>query len=229
VHRLVEPVGEALELAVHLDAQGLERAPGRVGPPAAGRRGDRRGDRLDQLAGGGDGPGRHDAARDLAGEALLAVGGDDARQRILVVLVDHLGGGQLLAGVHPHVERCVGQVREPARRPVQLRAADPQIEEHSHDVPLAFSRHDRGDLVEPTPDHPSPVSVLRQTLPGRRHGIPVPVDAQEPEVGSGGQQPSGVPTASHGGVHHQAGRHSRQQLAHLPGHHRLVGELHSCS
>ncbi len=50
----------------------------------------------------------------------------------------------------------------------------------------------------------------------RCHGDGIPVDAEEPEVGSGGQERPGVASATHRRVHDQSRRHGGQELASPP-------------
>jgi hypothetical protein len=111
------------ELVVHLDAERLEHALGGMALAEARRRRDRGADQLDQLGGALD---RRLAARadDRAGDrprvALLAVAAEDVGQLALAGLVDDLARRDGGAGVHAHVERRVGRIREPALAPVEL-------------------------------------------------------------------------------------------------------------
>ena len=72
--------GQDVELLVHRDADGLERALGGVAAGAAGRRGDGVADELGQLGGGGHRAGGDDGPGDAAGEALVAEGAQEARR-----------------------------------------------------------------------------------------------------------------------------------------------------
>jgi hypothetical protein len=74
-------------------------------------------DDLDQLVGRlerGLGAGAHERTGDRPRVALLAVVAQQRRQAPLVPLVDHVGGGQLVAGIHAHVQRRVVGVGEAA-------------------------------------------------------------------------------------------------------------------
>ena len=90
---------ELLELAVDRDADRLEGALGRVAAAEARGRGDRRGDGVDELEGGGERAelaAADDLARDPLGVALLAVLAQRARDLAALPRVDDLGGGQRL-------------------------------------------------------------------------------------------------------------------------------------
>ena len=71
-----------------------------------------------------------DSACDLAPVALLAVAAEDRLELSLVPGLHDLGGGQLLGGVHTHVERRVGRVREAALGPVDLHRREAEVEKH---------------------------------------------------------------------------------------------------
>ena len=123
---------ERAELVVDLDPQRLEDALGRMALAEARRRRDRLLDRLDEVAGALErllGAAADDRARDLAREALLAVAAEDVGELALVGLVDELARGQLRGGVHAHVERRVGGVREAALGPVELHRRDAEVEQ----------------------------------------------------------------------------------------------------
>ena len=96
-----------------------------------GRHRDRGLDRVDQLLGRGEllaAPVAADRAGDLGGVALLAVLAQQAGQPPLVPGVDDLLGGQLLLGVHPHVERRVVGVGEAALPGVDLHRGHAQVQ-----------------------------------------------------------------------------------------------------
>ena len=88
---------------------------------------------------GCDGALADDRRGDPPGEPLLAVLAQDAGQVLDGVGVEHLGGGQVLAGVHPHVQRRVDPVGEAAVVLVELQGRDAEVEQ------------DRGDRAEPEP------------------------------------------------------------------------------
>ena len=225
VHGVLEAVAQVRQLAVDLHADRLEGAAGRVATGAPGRRRDRRLDRVDELAGGRQRPAAQDLAGDAPGEPLLAVALDDANELGLVVVVDHVGGRQRLGGVHPHVERRVGPVREAALGPVQLWAAHTQVEQHSHDVPLALGFCDLGQVLEAAVHDPGPFAEASECLLCRPHRHRIPVDAEEPEVGTGVEQEPGMPTAAGSGVDDRAGRNGQEQVDHFPAHDRTMDEL----
>ena len=95
------------------------------------RRGDRRADRLDELQRRLDRRLRaaaHDRARDRPGVALLAEVAQRARQTALVPLADELARGQLLLGVHAHVQRRLVGVGEAALARIDLHRGHAQVE-----------------------------------------------------------------------------------------------------
>src|SRR5207249_4723032 len=116
-----------------------ERAPSRVATMAARGRRDGAGDDVDELSGRVQRESGDDRASDPPGEALLAVARDERGQLVLRVLVAHDRGGELLAGVHAHVERRVVPIGEATFRSVELRARDTEVHEHTHDrlLPVA--------------------------------------------------------------------------------------------
>ena len=77
VDRLVERSGELVELAVDLDAEGLERALGRMATGSSGGCRDRRRHDRRELGGRRDRSGGDDRPGDAAGEPLVAVLADD--------------------------------------------------------------------------------------------------------------------------------------------------------
>ena len=66
---------------------------------------------------------------------------------------------------------------------VELRAAHTQVEQHSHDVPLALGFRDLGQVLEAAVHDPGPFAEASECLLRRRHRHRIPVDAEEPEVG----------------------------------------------
>ena len=112
---------EALQLAIHPDAKGLERAGGRVDPLAPPRH-----DAPDdggQLTGrpeGGAQPRRHNRAGHPARVTLLTVLVDDIRQFLLVARVEQVRGRGAARAVHAHVERLVAPEAEPTAVRVEL-------------------------------------------------------------------------------------------------------------
>jgi hypothetical protein len=129
VDGVLEGGGQHLELGVDGDPQGLEDPAGGVPATAAGRSRDGVAHDLGESARRGDGPGGHDRPGDARGEALLAVGGEQAAQGLLVRPVDQSGGVPWAVRVHPHVEGGVGPVAEAPLRTVELVGADPEVEQ----------------------------------------------------------------------------------------------------
>ena len=72
---------------------------------------------------------RDDRAGDRARVPLLAVAAEEERELALLRLVDEIAGGELGRSVHPHVERRVGSVGEPALGPVELHRGDAEVEQ----------------------------------------------------------------------------------------------------
>ena len=132
---LVQAPGQRFQLVVDHDAQRLEDAARRVAGAEAGRRRDVALDDLHQLAGGGErrrGAGAHQAARDVARVALLAVAAEDAGELVFGQRVHEVGGRDLQRRVHAHVQRRVVGVAEAALTPVELHRRHAQI--HVDDV-----------------------------------------------------------------------------------------------
>ena len=114
---------ELLELAVDRDPDRLEGALGRVAAAEARGRGDRGGDRVDELERGGERAelaAADDLARDPLGVALLAVLAQRARDLAALPRVDDLGGGQRPA---PGPSACRAARRR--RRRTRARACRP--------------------------------------------------------------------------------------------------------
>ena len=165
-------------------------------------------------------PVRDDARRDGTGVALLAVVGDHLRQAGLGVLVDDTLGGQRLSAVHAHVERRVTPVGEPPFGEVQLRAADAEVKQDSHDISLACLSHDLGDVFEATVHDPCPVTEGFELGSGRRDCRRISIDPEEAEVRSSLQEPAGMPTATDRRIHDGPCWHRGEELDHLPDHDR---------
>ena len=124
-----ERLVELVELAVDRDPDRLEGALGRVAAAEPRGRGDRGGDGVDELEGGGESAAAaDDLPRDPLGVALLAVLAQRAREAAALPRVDDLGGGQLLRRVHAHVERRVVGVGEAALARVDLHRGHPEVE-----------------------------------------------------------------------------------------------------
>ena len=124
---------ELVELVVDGDAQRLEGALGRVATGEARGRGHRPLDHVHELLGRLQlalVAATHDRARDRVGVALLAVLAQQAREATLIPRVHDLGRGHVLVGVHPHVQRSVVGVGEPAVAGVHLQRGHAEVEQH---------------------------------------------------------------------------------------------------
>ncbi len=200
-----------------------------AGAPGGG--GDGRPHHVGQLSGGGQRAGGHDGPGDAAGEPCLTVVGEDLDQGVLVVLVDHIGGGAARRRVHPHVEGGVPAVGEPAPATSSWGELTPR----SNRTPRARPRRrgsrgrpgvpdDSGQGVEPGLADGGPAPERGQLLAGRGHGQRVAVDPEDGDAGPGLEQGAEWPRSPDGGVDDQAAGHRAEQLDHLGGHDRLVGE-----
>ncbi len=101
-------------------------------PP--GRGGDRRPHQLGQLRGRGQrggAAGAVDRLGDPPGEALLAVLAQHPGELGDRVVVDDVAGGGAGGRVHPHVQRRVLGVGEPALGEVELHRGDTEVEQHA--------------------------------------------------------------------------------------------------
>jgi hypothetical protein len=103
---------QQVELPVDGDPQRLEAALGRVAATEALRGGSPRLHRGDQLGGGAERAAGDDLVGDPTGMALLAEVAQHLGDPPLWPLVDEVGGAEVLARVHPHVERRVVGVGE---------------------------------------------------------------------------------------------------------------------
>ena len=184
-------------------------------------------DHVDELARRVQRPGRDDAARDAAREALLAVARDQRRASSSdVVAVHDVGRGERLLGVHAHVERRVEAIREPALGTVELRAAHPEIHQDAHRaLSLAVTIDQLGELFEPTFDHVRPRPEGCETKTSGRCGVGVTVDSEQAQVGPRVEKRCGMAGATHGAIDDQSVRHGQEELHHLPDHHREMREL----
>src|SRR4029079_13667611 len=112
--------------------------------------------------------------------------------------------GQRLRAVHAHVEWCgVSPVREAPHGTVELRATDTQVEQDPHDVPLAVAgaagaSHDVGDFLEAAVHDAGPFPEGLECRTRRVHCGGVPVDAEEMEIGPGGEDLPRMPSPADG-------------------------------
>ena len=143
------PDFEGFELMVDLDAERLEDPLRRMPFAESCRSRDRCLHDVDELPGALDrlldSPAR-DTASDRARVALLPVPLEDGLELVLVVGRENVGRAPLVGRVHPHVERCVGRVGEPALGTVDLHRGEPEVEEDGvcADVVARELREDNG-------------------------------------------------------------------------------------
>ena len=129
VRNAVEP----LELAVHPDADRLERPRRRIDPRVALAR-NRSPDDVRQAARRLDAPRPaclDDRPRDASRVPFLAEFVDHVRQRSFIGGRQHVGRRRAARAVHPHVERLVPPEAEAAIRRVELHRRDAEIGQHT--------------------------------------------------------------------------------------------------
>jgi len=157
------------------------------------RRGDRLLHDLGQLAGRGDRPlaaRLDDRPRDPAGEAFLAVAVEDVRDLPLVPSVDDVRRREIGGPVHPHVERRVVPVAEPALRLIELRTGDAEIEQDAVHAGHAVLQRDAGfsepgaQMPEIAPDQRDAIHVGREPLAGVRDRRLVLIEGDQPPAGA---------------------------------------------
>ena len=219
------PVGqgrlEDLQLAVHFDAQCLERAPGGMEAPARrGRNG--LGHDPGQLRGGGEGSSGHDGGRDAAAVPLVGVTAEDRGQRALFGVIDDVGCGYIAGGIHPHVERAVEAVAEAPFGPVELGGTDSEVEQAGGDPRLPDLVQHITERVEPAMPQGDPVAEAGEALRGGSQRVGVAVQADQAQMGSVLQESFGMAAPSDGAVDHDAGGRLGQYLHNLPAHDRQV-------
>ncbi len=197
VHGRRNRVCEHVELRIHLDAQRLEHALGRV-TGALRRCGRRRDQDLDELAGARD---RllltrvDDEAGVAAGELLLAVAFEDAAEVALAVGGDHVSGGDTLRLIHPHVERGVLRIREPALGLVELQGRDAEIEQD----PRSALRV-QPDLVVHRVHESDAITEASEPLPRDAQRVGVAVESDQTDVREAFEQCLGVASHAEGGI-----------------------------
>ena len=132
--RATKPCFERAEFVVHLHPQRLEDLRRRMASAVASD------DFFDRLGQRERFAKRRFLAQldDLAGNAargrLFAQLAKNPRQLFFRVAVDHLGGGQFPARIHPHVERAVAHQAETAIGVLQLPRGDAEIEHRAADL-----------------------------------------------------------------------------------------------
>jgi hypothetical protein len=217
---------EGVQLAVDLDAQGLEGPAGRVGTGPPGGCGHSRLDQLDELAGGGDGGTAAclvEGAGDAAREAFLAVLAQDAGELGPRVGGQHLGRGDPGGGVHAHVEGGVGPVAEAAPGLVQLQRRHAEVVEDPVDGVQPQPSGHRGQVGEGGGDGHQPLPRPGQAPAGQGQRGRVAVQPDDPAVGGAGlQEAFAVAAEAEGGVDVDPAGTGTEQLGHAVDHDRLV-------
>ena len=180
-----------------------------------------------ELAGGLDRPVGHDGARRCGWRSARRRARCSTRTSstsgypFTTSAADHCS-----VGVHPHVERTVVAVGEPALGPVELAARTTPRSNRTPEHWLGLEiGHDGVEVVEPGVAQGDPVTEGSEHLGRRRQCRRVPVDPEELEVGPGLEQQPGVAAAAERGVHQHAGWDGPEDLDDPVGHHRHVVEL----
>ena len=221
----VDGGGQDLQLAVHLDADGLERALGRMAAATTGRRRNGLPDDAGQLGRRLDRARRDDGGGDADGEALVAVLLEHPHQFELAVAVHDIGGRPLLGRVHPHVDGTVVAIGEPALTLVELRRGNAEIEEDTGDWFRLEIGHDGVEVVEPSVPEGDTVTERGKGLRRCRQCRRVPIDPDQVQVGPGFQQQPSMSPAADRRIHQHTRGHGPEDLDDLLGHHRHVVEL----
>jgi hypothetical protein len=174
---LVDAVTENPKLIVHLDAQRLEGALGRVTAVSPGGRRDRAANDLSEHGSRGDRPVGHDAAGDPGCVTFVAVDPKHPGDLAFGPMIDDLVCGEGGPGIHPHVEWALGSVTEPPLGPVELRGGHAEVEQHPDDRfgPLICDR--LGELIEPAVAQANSVSLGGESVTGGGQRIGILVEA----------------------------------------------------
>ncbi|SVC59006.1 uncharacterized protein METZ01_LOCUS311860, partial [marine metagenome] len=221
----IEGVGQLGQFTVDLDAQGLERALGRMAATASGRCRDRFTDKVRQLECVGDGAGCDQHRCDPAGVPLVTVGPEHRCEVGFCVAVDDVGCGHGLTAVHPHVERTGLPVAEPPIRTVDLGRGDTEVEQEAgKGLAVEAIVEEANEVTEGCVYELDPVTEGGQAAAGRFEGGGVAVDAEQSAVGSGLQEGDGMATASQCGVEQGPGRGRCEGRDDLVEHDRKVRE-----
>ena len=161
-----------------------------------------------------------DGARDPPREALFAEGVEDARQRLLVPLVEAFPQRPAPGRVHAHVERPAGAKRESAAGIVELRRGNPEIHQRAVDLGEA-ELIEHGARVAEIPVGDDDVAA-GQPGPRRRQRSRVLVDGHHPRPGV--QQRLRMSSSAQGPVEDDATGPGGEQRGHLALEHGLVDE-----
>ena len=113
-----------------------------------------------------------------SGELLLAVGAQDPGEVAHRIGVEHLGRGDPLGLVHPHVQDGVLGVGEAAVGDVELHRRDAEVEQDRVDPPVPQAPDRLGQLVVDAVDAAEPLAERGQpgASPGQRLGVAVQAD-----------------------------------------------------
>ena len=105
-------------------------------------------------------------------------------------------------GVHPHVQRCVGGIREPALGPVELHRRHAEIEQNAVDFrcpQTGFSDRTGNAVVAGAHQH-HPVAERCQSLARDSQRIGIAVQPDQPQPGQLAQETLGMPAGPQRGV-----------------------------
>ena len=193
---------------VHFDTQRLEGALGGVSTGALRGDGHSLLDNAYELTGGFQGrvgAGGADGAGDTRCELLFAPVADNAAQLVFAVFVDDDAGGELVFGVHAHVQGSVVGVGEAAGAFVQLHGGDTQVHQDAVDALHAGSFHGAVNLIVDGVDGYEAVTEACQTLTGDGVCLQVAVNADQHKVFEAFKQRLGVATHTEGAVNNVGG------------------------
>ena len=223
-NRLVQRIREDIELRVDLDPNRLERP--LCGMPARSTSGggNRRCHDLGEFGRRPDRAGRHDRIGDATGKALIAVNLDHACELVAVVAIDDVVRRPLLVVVHPHVDRALVAIREPALGAVELRRRHAEVEQGATDLGHAMLGQRLVQFVEPATARADTVGELGQSGKRCSDRIGVLVDAENVDVSASAQQCMAVTAAAERRVDDGPGRNCVEDGRDLVNHHGIVFE-----
>ena len=199
---------EGFQFVVHFDAQRLE---GALGGVAAGTlRGDGHSllDNAHKLAGsfqGCVGAGGADGAGDTRRELLFAPVADNAAQLIFAVFVDDDAGGELVFGVHAHVQGRVVGIGEATGAFVQLHGGDAQVHQNAVNSLHVGGFHGAVNLVVDGMNGYKAVTEACQTFTGDGVRLQVTVNTNQHKVFEALKQRLRVATHAESTVNHVGG------------------------
>ena len=131
-----------------------------------------------------EGPGGNDGGRYATAEAGLAIFNEKAGQLVLGALVDKFGRSQVLRTVHAHIEGCVEAVTEAPFGPVELGGAHAEVESARPVRPTPRSSR-TGRAGRSGPETPGPAAERGERRRRCGHGLCVPVEADDAQMGKG--------------------------------------------